>query len=72
MRPIGIPIKVYQVMSRNDFNLPVGSEVWAFSKGNYYMATTVVRDNRFEIRIHNEITNFSEIETCLTQMEDYS
>ena len=71
MKPIGLPIRRYQVKSKNENNLPIGSEILAFSKGNYYSGETIVRDNRFEIRIYDEIINFSEIEKHLIQLEDY-
>ncbi len=70
MRPIGRPVQRYTVFSKNKFNLPIGLEIWEFSKGNYYSTTTLTRDGRYEIRLHEEIFDFNNIHDALTLMED--
>jgi len=70
MRPKGYPRTPYTVTHKNDF-LNVGQSVWIFSKGNAYVTETIVRDNRFEIRIISPLDNFEEVKPFLTQVEDW-
>ncbi len=70
MRTRGYPKTPFLVTVKNDF-LKVGQEVWIFSKGDAYVTETIVRDDRFEIRIISPLDNFEEISSYLTIIEDY-
>lgn len=66
----GYPKTPFYVTVKNDM-LKVGQEIWLFSKGDAYITETIVRDNRFEIRILAILDNFEEVKPFLTQIEDY-
>lgn len=54
MIPRGHPIKYYIVVQQND-ELTPGEIVYEFSKNNFYKVEIITRDNRYEIKILNDL-----------------
>ena len=54
MTPKGHPIKKYTVVKTLN-NLTNGEVIYEFSDGNYYKVETISRDDRYEIKILDEI-----------------